>query len=221
VVIDASNNGHGFYSVFNQSQFKIEYDMALVDTKADREHGSVLFTFESNYTMVNSEANGTTLVRGTYHFGQGWLFTLEDWSYVERTDYWGQFFITFPTKFAREDHWFKVGEKAVVDIDGSMILTIKKDQAPVFTNNLQGGLTKDKVRIESVITPDLNAEATGLSLVSYAFKLQFDDAQNGYVMIWLNDNLGHGGEASPPYWTGIDGDGNIFEAYYQQNFGKA
>jgi len=213
IITEMEQKKEGLYSFFDPDKY-----MTVIDTVADRNNGNVIFTFQADYEKLHTQVTGTVQVKGTYRYDTGWTFAVEDWTYVEMRQYYGQFFMTFPDVLPNPDSWFSAKEKAIVELYGDITLTIKKDQDPAFTHTLEGTLVKSKVRIAVIPSPILESESAGQALTTAAFKITFNEAEDGYVLlrkIEVDNETG----ATPSVWTGIDGDGNPFEALYQTDFG--
>lgn len=208
-----------FFSVTPTFQFK-EVGGGLIETIPDNEHGKVTFIFENRYEMADTQAQGTTVVVGHYTYEAGWTYAIEDWSYVETTVYLGQYKITFDDPMLNAETWFTKGETVTLELDGIYEMRINKGQDPIFTNTLTGQMIQDQVSTSLTISPETTLSYINSSLHSYAVKLTFGSAQDAYLVLWLRDNPGHGGDGPfVPYWEGVDGNGNSFSVNHIRPIG--
>lgn len=213
LITEMAQKKEGLYSVLDPDK-----ELTWVNTVADRNNGTVGFTFQTVYDKLHTQVTGIVEITGTYRYDTGWTFTVEDWTYEESRQFYGQFFITFPDSLPNADSWFTAKEKAIIELDGFLVLTIKKDQAPAFTQTLEGTLVKNKKRIAITPGPILEPDAAGQPLTTAAFKITFNEAEDGYVLLRKIEVANETG-AVPSVWTGIDGDGNPFSGLYQTDFG--
>ena len=220
-VLAVQQGKQAYFSFFDASKLVVDYENDMTQMTPDRDNATVVITFESMYHLLHTQVTATMDIKGSYEYGKGWTFTIDDWTYVERTQFYHQIFITFPSPLPQSDQWFSAGEKATIELDGEQVLTVNETQGMVFTNTLHSDMIINDIRIPSVVTSEYPENGEGLSLKSTALKIAFNDTANGYVFLWLDADHKQVEAVGPSYWKGLDGDGNPFTAEGWTYFGVA
>lgn len=218
-VLGVQQGKQAYFSFFDASKLVVENENSMTQMTPDRDNASVVFTFESRYHLLKTQVTATMEITGSYEYGKGWTFTIDDWTYVESTQFYHQIFITFPSPLPQPDQWFSAGEKAKIELYGDQVLTINEPQGIVFTNTIHANMFINDILIPSVVTSEYPENAEGLRLKSTAIKVAFSDTANGYVYLWLDEDHKQVEAISPSYWKGLDGDGNPFTAEGWTDFG--
>ena len=171
----------------------------LVQTKiqADRNKGEALYFFESTSRMLDTENIISQSIKAHYVYPNGWQYdTIEgDWNSIQTTDVSGDYELDT-----------MAGLIGTMRLDGKMVMMTKSDETVTFSNTISGTLIKDGKSYSISAEPCFDENYTEGEKKSYYIRLNFGSGSNEYVLLLVEDGLGHGGEASDPYWYGIVGD---------------
>jgi hypothetical protein len=177
------------------------------------ESGNFYLTCSSSYKMLETTAVGTTIIKATYTFNQGWIYKVDNWTLVVTTKLDNLFNFIFESEFRNEDTLFVADQVLEISLNGTMIMTYRSDNSITVENNMTGSMTTKGKTIKLIVVP--GAETDYLGKVSPdSLKLIFGNEADAYLLICTEDGMGHGGEADPPYWIGIDAAKNYF--YHQK-----
>ena len=198
-----------FYNVsISTMSFPVD-ELQCLQSEPLPEDGTFYMTCSRNYRMLETAAKGTVIIKADYTYNKGWTYTIDSWSLDTVTKFNTVFDLKFTSTFANPDQWFTPSQTAKLALKGTLNITFRSDKSITIDNQLTGSLTSKGVTmpltVEAAKEPDYSSDISPNSL-----KLIFGSEENAYLVIEAVDGMGHCGPASPPYWTGTDGDKNYF-----------
>lgn len=197
-----------YLNAVNTGSFHEDSFMVNTLIKPYPQSGWIMYVFESKYSILDTTAVGTTNIKAKYVYGKGWEYSTDSWAYIETTKLAGDYVYTFGANKGTEHSWFTANQILQVHLEGAMTLTVKNDGSSVYDSTITGTMKAEDKTYPLKAQAYTNMDFAGPN--SYAISLIFGSEPDAYLNLILDDGMGHGGEASPARWYGVDAHNNYF-----------
>jgi hypothetical protein len=201
-------NDGSYLNVVNTGSFHEDSDMVNTSIQPANQSGWILYTFESTYSILDTTAVGTTIIKARYVYDKGWEYTTDSWSYIEKTKLDGDYIYTFGVKTGTEDSWFSSNQILQIQLEGTMTLTVKSDGTTAYDNDITGTMTSES--ITKTLSAAHSEDSGLLEPSSTLIKLIFGTESDAFLTLLFDDGTDHGGDASPAQWYGVDAHDQYF-----------